>query len=109
MLIHADRDLEYVHLKDTRAACLEPSDVLSGYRWQSGLGFYQSTKDASTNFFFDRIPKGNYTVEYAVFVTTAGNYSSGMSELQCMYAPEFAAHSGGQRITVESGKPANGQ
>jgi uncharacterized protein YfaS (alpha-2-macroglobulin family) len=102
IVIKTDRDLEYVHLKDMRAACLEPVNVLSGYQWQDGLGYYQTTKDASTSFFFDRLPKGTYVFEYPVFVTTAGNYSNGISTLECMYAPEFAAHSEGIRLLVKS-------
>ena len=102
IIVKTDRDLEYVHLKDMRAACLEPVNVLSEYKWQDGIGYYETTKDASTSFFFDKLPKGTYVFEYPVFVTTAGNYSNGVSELECMYAPEFAAHSEGIRIRVES-------
>ena len=102
IIIRSDRDLEYVHLKDMRAACLEPASTLSGYQWQGGLGYYQTTQDASTSFFFDRLPKGTYVFEYPVFVTTAGKYSNGISSLECMYAPEFGAHSEGIRIRVES-------
>jgi uncharacterized protein YfaS (alpha-2-macroglobulin family) len=101
IIITTDRDLEYVHLKDMRAACLEPVNVLSGYQWQDGLGYYQTTQDASTSFFFDRLPRGTFVLEYPVFVTTSGNYSNGISVLQCMYAPEFAAHSEGVRLHVE--------
>ena len=101
VIITTDRDLEYVHLKDMRAACLEPVNVLSGYQWQDGLGYYQTTQDASTSFFFDRLPKGTFVLEYPVFVTTSGNYSNGISVLECMYAPEFAAHSEGVRLHVE--------
>jgi uncharacterized protein YfaS (alpha-2-macroglobulin family) len=104
IIITTDRDLEYVHLKDMRAACLEPVNVLSGYQWQQGLGYYQTTQDASTSFFFDRLPKGTFVLEYPVFVTTSGNYSSGISILECMYAPEFAAHSEGIRLQVEPRK-----
>jgi uncharacterized protein YfaS (alpha-2-macroglobulin family) len=100
IVIKTDRDLEYVHLKDMRAACMEPVNVLSGYKWQNGLGYYETTQDASTSFFFDRLPKGTYVFEYPVFVTTAGNYSNGISSLECMYAPEFAAHSEGIRVQV---------
>ncbi|HLA60395.1 MAG TPA: hypothetical protein VK622_16590, partial [Puia sp.] len=101
IIISTDRDLEYVHLKDMRAACLEPVSVLSGYQWQDGLGYYQTTQDASTSFFFDRLPTGTFVLEYPVFVTTSGNYSNGISVLECMYAPEFAAHSEGTRLHVE--------
>jgi Bacterial Alpha-2-macroglobulin MG10 domain/Alpha-2-macroglobulin family/MG2 domain len=102
IIIKTDRDLEYVHLKDMRAACLEPVNVLSGYQWQGGQGYYQTTQDASTSFFFDRLSKGTYVFEYPVFVTTSGNYNNGISILECMYAPEFAAHSEGIRLHIES-------
>jgi uncharacterized protein YfaS (alpha-2-macroglobulin family) len=83
-----------------RAACLEPVNVLSGYRWQGSLGYYESTRDECSDFFFDYLPKGTHVLEYPLFVTTPGKYSNGISELQCMYAPEFAAHTGGFQIRV---------
>jgi uncharacterized protein YfaS (alpha-2-macroglobulin family) len=95
-----DRDMEYVHLKDMRAACFEPENVISGSKWQNGVSYYESTKDASTNFFFSRLPKGTYVFEYALFVTHQGNFSNGISTAQCMYAPEFSAHSEGIRVKV---------
>ena len=100
--LRADRDMEYVHMKDMRASALEPTNVLSGYKWQGGLGYYESTKDASTNFFFNYLRKGTYVFEYAMFVTHAGNFSNGITSIQCMYAPEFSAHSEGIRIQVAS-------
>ena len=36
--------MEYVHMKDMRAACMEPVNVISGYKYQGGLGYYESTK-----------------------------------------------------------------
>ncbi|MDP4257600.1 MAG: alpha-2-macroglobulin family protein [Bacteroidota bacterium] len=99
--LRSDRDLEYVHMKDMRGACMEPLDVMSGYKWQGGLGYYESTKDASTDFFFDRLPKGVFVFEYAVFVGQAGNFSNGVTSIECMYAPEFAFHSEGIRVNVE--------
>ena len=99
--LRVDRDMEYVHMKDMRASCLEPVNVLSGYKWQGGLGYYETTKDASTNFFFDYLRKGTYVFEYSLFVTHTGNFSNGVTSIQCMYAPEFASHSEGIRITVE--------
>lgn len=101
IIIKADRDMEYVHLKDMRAACLEPKNVLSGYHWQGDVGYYETTKDESTSFFFDYLPKGTHVFEYPLFVTTAGTYSNGISSLECMYAPEFAAHTEGMHIRVE--------
>ncbi len=99
--LRSDRDLEYVHLKDLRASALEPVTVLSGYKWQGGLGYYETVKDASTNFYFSYLRKGTYVFEYPLFVTHDGNFSNGITTVQSMYAPEFAAHSEGVRIRVE--------
>ena len=99
--LRVDRDMEYVHMKDMRASCMEPVNVLSSYKWQGGLGYYESTKDASTNFFFSYLRKGTYIFEYPLFVTHTGNFSNGITTIQCMYAPEFTSHSEGVRITVE--------
>ncbi|NOT51550.1 MAG: alpha-2-macroglobulin [Chitinophagaceae bacterium] len=99
--LRVDRDMEYVHMKDMRASSLEPVNVLSQYKYQGGLGYYESTKDASTNFFFSYLRKGTYVFEYTLFATHAGNFSNGITTIQCMYAPEFTSHSEGVRITVE--------
>ena len=99
--LRVDRDMEYVHMKDMRASALEPVNVLSSYKWQGGLGYYETTKDASTNFFFNYLRKGTYVFEYPLFVTHAGDFSNGITSIQCMYAPEFSAHSEGVRITIE--------
>jgi hypothetical protein len=99
--LRVDRDMEYVHMKDMRASCLEPVNVLSSYKWQGGLGYYETTKDASTSFFFDYLRKGTYVFEYTLFVTHTGNFSNGITSIQCMYAPEFSSHSEGIRLNVE--------
>ena len=98
--IKVDRNMEYVHLKDMRAASMEPVNVLSNYKWQDGLGYYENTKDASTNFFISYLPKGVYVFEYPVTITHKGNFSVGITTAQCMYAPEFNSHSEGIRINV---------
>lgn len=99
--IHTDRDLEYVHLKDMRAAGFEPVNVVSTYKWQDGLGYYESTKDASTNFFMDYLSKGTYVFEYDLKVFHKGDFSNGITTMQCMYAPEFSSHSQGVRVVVQ--------
>lgn len=99
--LRVDRDMEYVHMKDMRAAALEPVNVLSQYKYQGGLGYYETTRDASTNFFFNYLRKGTYVFEYTLFVTHTGNFSNGITTIQCMYAPEFSSHSEGIRINVE--------
>ncbi|MCL6295665.1 alpha-2-macroglobulin family protein [Jejuia spongiicola] len=99
--LRSDRAMEFVHMKDMRASGLEPVNVLSQYKWQDGLGYYESTKDASTNFFFDYLPKGVYVFEYDLRVNNSGNMSNGITTIQSMYAPEFSSHSEGVRILVD--------
>ncbi|MFH0866784.1 MAG: hypothetical protein V1904_11355, partial [Bacteroidota bacterium] len=98
--IIVDRDMEYVHMKDMRASGFEPLNVISQYKWQDGLGYYESTRDASTNFFFNYLPRGTYVFEYPLWVTHKGDFSNGITTIQCMYAPEFSAHSEGIRVKV---------
>jgi uncharacterized protein YfaS (alpha-2-macroglobulin family) len=91
--LHTDRDMEYVHLKDYRASGTEPEGVLSHYKYQDGLGYYESTRDTASHFFIDYLPKGTYVFEYAARVVHKGQYQTGMAQIQCMYAPEFNSHS----------------
>ncbi|MEQ1746064.1 MAG: alpha-2-macroglobulin family protein [Saprospiraceae bacterium] len=99
--IRVDRAMEFVHLKDMRASGLEPQNVLSGYHWQGGLGYYESTKDLATHFFIDYLPRGTFVLEYPLVVNHRGDFSNGITTLQCMYAPEFSSHSEGVRVKVE--------
>lgn len=99
--IRADRDMEYIHLKDMRSSGFEPLNVISQFKYQDGLGYYETTKDASTNFFMDYMRKGVYLFEYELRVSQAGNFSNGITTLQCMYAPEFSTHSEGIRVMVK--------
>ncbi len=99
--LRSDRDMEYLHLKDMRSSGVEPVNVLSSYKWQGGLGYYESTKDISSNFFISYLPKGTYVFEYPVFVAQKGVFSNGVTSIQCMYAPEFSSHSEGVKVRVE--------
>jgi uncharacterized protein YfaS (alpha-2-macroglobulin family) len=101
IVLTVDRDMEYVHMKDMRASNLEPENVISRYKWQDGLGYYESTKDASTDFFFDYLRKGTYVFEYPLRITHEGNFSNGITTIQSMYAPEFSSHSKGVRIEIK--------
>ena len=98
--LRVDRDMEYVHMKNMRASGFEPTNVFSQYKYQDGLGYYESTRDASTNFFFSRLNKGTYVFEYPLVVSHSGNFSNGITSIQCMYAPEFTSHSEGIRVQV---------
>ena len=100
VVITADRDMEFVHLKDMRAATFEPVNVFSQYKYQGGLWYYESTKDAATHFFIDWMPKGKYVFEYTLFATQSGDFSNGITHIECMYAPEFQSHSAGVRVKV---------
>jgi uncharacterized protein YfaS (alpha-2-macroglobulin family) len=100
LVLRTDRELEYVHLKDQRAAGLEPIQQTSGYRYQNGLGYYESPRDAATNFFLSTVPRGTHVFEYRLRATQAGDFSGGLSQVQCLYAPEFGAHSAGQRLRI---------
>ncbi|MFC1636491.1 alpha-2-macroglobulin [Planctomycetota bacterium] len=91
--LRVDRDMEYVHLKDQRGSGTEPISVLSGYRYQDGLGYYESTRDTATHFFMDYLPKGVYIFEYSTHIQHKGKYRTGVAGIQCMYAPEFNSHS----------------
>jgi uncharacterized protein YfaS (alpha-2-macroglobulin family) len=101
IVLKSDRELEFVHMKDQRSSGVEPLDVISTYKWQDGLGYYQSTKDAATHFFFDRLPKGIFVFEYGLRANNSGDFSNGITEIQSMYAPEFSSHSTGQRIRIK--------
>ena len=101
LTVVADRDIDFVRVKDERAACMEPVNALSGYRWNNRIGYYQETKDASTSFFFDQLRKGKYELEYDVYVTSSGVYQQGIATVQSVYAPEFGGHGKGGRLVVK--------
>ena len=101
LTVKADRDMDFVQIKDDRAACMEPLQAVSGFRWSNGLGYYQATKDASTQFFIDQMRKGTYVIEYQVYVNRTGEYQTGIATVQSAYAPEFGGHTRGYRVMVE--------
>ncbi len=101
IVLRTDRDMEYVHLKDQRGSGTEPLNVLSRYRYQDGLAYYESTRDVASHFFIDYLPKGTYVFEYSTRVFHRGRYQSGIAEIQSMYAPEFNSHSGSVQLVVK--------
>ncbi len=98
--IRSDREMEFVHLKDMRASGFEPVNTLSEYKYQDNLYYYESTKDAATNFFIDRLPKGLFVFEYDLRANNQGDFSNGITTMQSMYAPEFSSHSKGVRVKI---------
>lgn len=101
LTIRLDRSMDFIQLKDQRAACMEPVESLSGYRWNSGFGYYVDIKDASTNFFFDGLGKGVFVLESSYRVSRAGTYETGLATIQSAYAPEYASHSASMKVTVK--------
>ena len=101
IVLRTDRDMEYVHLKDHRGSGTEPVNVLSRYKYQDGLGYYESTRDTASHFFIDYLPKGTYVFEYSTRVQLRGQYQTGIAAIGCMYAPEFNSHSESLPITVQ--------
>ena len=99
--LKADRDFEYVQLKDMRPSGTEPVEALSSYKYQDGLYYYQVSKDVATNFFISNLNKGSYVFEYQLRVVQPGNFSTGITTIQCMYAPEYNAHSNGERMIIK--------
>ncbi|MFT7643402.1 MAG: hypothetical protein ACI9G1_005167, partial [Pirellulaceae bacterium] len=93
VVLRVDRDMEYVHMKDYRGSGTEPVNVLSRYKYQDGLGYYESTRDTASHFFIDYLPKGTYVFEYSTRAVHRGEYQTGICQIQCMYAPEFNSHS----------------
>ncbi len=100
LIIQTKEDMDFIHIKDLRAACFEPVNVLSQYEWNDNLSYYISTKDASTHFFFDHINKGSYTIEYDLRINNKGDFSNGITTIESMYAPEYTSHTKGIRLKV---------
>ncbi len=99
--VKANRDMDFIHIKDAHAACMEPADQLSGYQWHKGIASYRVNKDASTEFFIDKFRKGSYVIEYKVYVNRSGKYQAGSASIQSVYSPEFAAHTEGATLQIQ--------
>jgi len=93
--------MEFVHLKDLRAAAFEPVNIVSTYRYQDGLFYYETPGDVAVNFFFDYLPKGKYVFEYTLIASQTGTFINGVASVQCLYAPEFSSHSQGDKVTIK--------
>jgi hypothetical protein len=101
LVVKSDRDYEFLELADHRPSITEPVDVLSGWRWGDGVGWYVAIRDASTQMFFERLPRGVHVFEYSLRAAHRGTASSGFAKIQSRYAPEFNAHSAS--VTLEVG------
>jgi uncharacterized protein YfaS (alpha-2-macroglobulin family) len=107
--LRSRQSLEYVHLRLPRPAGFEPESTTSGYRWDLGLGRYEEVRDSGTNFFFEWLPAGEYTLKVRLRATTAGRFKFAPAVVQPMYAPEFVAYSQGEEIRIVEGAAANAE
>ena len=82
MILNTDRNMEFIHLKDMRAAGFEPVDVLSGYQWKNNLGYYQVTKMLLPISTSNICPKGKYVLSMIIFVMQQGTFSNGITTMQ---------------------------
>jgi hypothetical protein len=101
LTIFTDQDLEFVHLTDQHAGCTEPVNVLSSYKRNGALTYFESTRDSATHFFIDSLPKGRHVLEHTCRVQLRGKCRIGPAEIQCLYAPEFAARSAASQVEVK--------
>jgi hypothetical protein len=101
LVVKSDRDYEFLELRDHRPSLTEPVDVLSGWRWGDGVGWYVAVRDASTQLFFERLPRGTHVFEYSLRAAHRGAASSGFATIQSRYAPEFSAHSASIPVEVK--------
>ena len=92
---------EYVHLRDPRAAGLEPEAQVSGWHGELGIGWYQEVRDSGANFFFEQLPAGEYTFKYRLRANMSGTFRVGPATVQSMYAPEFAGYSAGHVVQIQ--------
>ncbi|MBX9767294.1 MAG: hypothetical protein K2X47_08500, partial [Bdellovibrionales bacterium] len=99
--IRTKHEAEYVHLRDPRAAGLEPENLTSGQRWDLGISWYEELRDSGSNFYFSKLPVGQYTFKYRLRANMAGNFRVGPATIQSMYAPEFNAYSSGTKLSIK--------
>lgn len=99
--ITVGQDMQFVCLTDSRAACFEPADQLSGYTCRERICYYQEMKNTETRFYFDFLPKGTYVIAYELNVDRPGVYTQGLSTIQCLYAPQMIARMPAQAIIVK--------
>jgi uncharacterized protein YfaS (alpha-2-macroglobulin family) len=99
--LRAKHNAEYVHLRAPRGAGFEPVSQTSSYKWQTGLGYFEEIRDSGANYFFDRLPAGEYRFKYRLRASTAGQFRVAPATVQSIYAPEFNAYSSGKRLTIQ--------
>ncbi|MCC8175544.1 MAG: MG2 domain-containing protein [Bacteroidales bacterium] len=101
LLIKNQRDMDYVTIVDQRGACLEPVEQLPQPLYSQGACFYRENRDAVTNLFIQRLPRGVYHLSYEMNVSQAGRFSAGIATIQSQLTPLLTAHSSGAILKVK--------
>lgn len=94
--VKADRDMDFVCIKDSKPACVENVNALSGYGW----GYYAVNRDVTTEFYIDRMTKGEHVYKYDVYISRSGIYSAAPASVVSVYAPQFGSHTSGAKFDV---------
>ena len=98
--IRARHPAEYIHLRDPRPAGFEPDTQVSRWKWDLGLAWYEEIRDSGTNFFFEALPQGEYTLKHRIRASMPGTFRVSPATLQSMYAPEFTGFSAGNVVKI---------
>ncbi len=101
LTLEADRDMDYILIRDSRGGCMQPADQLTEYEVQNGLWILRETRTSATNLYLTRLPKGKFIITYDVFADRDGDYSTGIATAQSQYYPLITAHSAGCVVKVD--------
>lgn len=99
--LSADRDFDFVKIDVRRPACFEPVRALSGYRFGDDFAAYCAVRDFGSDYFIEHLHKGTSILREEYVVDRTGQYSTGISRVECIYAPEFNGTVGALSLTVE--------
>ena len=79
----------------------EPEGRVSGYKWDLGVTRFEEIRDSGMNFFFEKLPVGEYTMKHRMKANLAGHFRVAPATLGSVYAPEFRGFSSGKKMLVE--------
>lgn len=102
--ITCTKDMDYVVITDSRAACLQPDNKTSGIIFVDGLSLYREIRKEKTSFFIEHLPAGKYVISYECHADRNGEYSLGIAEVQSLYSPAQIAHSAGRILKIGNQK-----
>lgn len=100
--LNVGKDMDYVVVVDSRAACLKPDDQTSNLVVKDGMVMYREIRASKTSFFIENLPAGKYVLSYDCHADREGEYATGIAEVQCLYSPAQIAHSGGSEIFISN-------